>query len=373
MNSEIQLLFKLLSVGKQNNSETVNLDNIRWDHFFAISVNHAIAPFIYKSLLDHQLNDRLPSEYEEAFEAFYSLNKVRNNNLKMALDETITILNSIGIVPILLKGSHALYGLIPDSDQRMLSDIDLLVPSTRIIEAQKTLLDHGYYPPSNYDSNPLDECSGKHQLTPLFHHASAGCVELHRHANFTPLHPRLIEHLFKPENLQLNTENLNYYSCPENTLFLYSLIHHYCDKVVRTGTISLRYLREHSAIIACSKNNMLLDEVEKIILSNDKSFMPAYQLVNSIAFNGLQAPIDEQHRSLRQQQRKQYQQAIGILNKEKYHLLVQQLKVVYSYIKHLRRNIKDPEWRKERFTNLEWYKQRISMFKSALSNHHILH
>jgi hypothetical protein len=81
------------------------------------------------------------------FEAVTELNRERNLYLLDNCLEIAQVFNSIGIEPVLLKGSaYLVSGVYTDCGSRYLCDLDLLVPADRLDEAAGTLLTRGYQP-----------------------------------------------------------------------------------------------------------------------------------------------------------------------------------------------------------------------------------
>jgi hypothetical protein len=68
----------------------------------------------------------------------------RNTAIRDEAAEVAAILNNIGVTPILLKGgAHLVSGLYPNIAMREMSDLDLLVPETRINDCLAKLAEHG--------------------------------------------------------------------------------------------------------------------------------------------------------------------------------------------------------------------------------------
>ena len=100
--------------------------------------------------------------------------------------EVARILNLIGIEPMVLKGgTHLFDDLFGDLGFRMLRDLDLLIPETRLMDAVGVLLEHGY------------KIHGKgepwtYQFRMMYREGDLVVVELHRHVGEQ-------RHLLSPE------------------------------------------------------------------------------------------------------------------------------------------------------------------------------
>jgi hypothetical protein len=125
--------------------EKITTDAIDWEKFVTLCSNHLIVPSIYLKFQTHDILRYLPDELSEYFKEISDLNVVRNSQILLQLEEIISKLNSHNIYPIFLKGSgNLLDQLYQDKGERILGDIDFLVPKKDYLLAAKLLEEEGY-------------------------------------------------------------------------------------------------------------------------------------------------------------------------------------------------------------------------------------
>lgn len=121
-------------------SETVN-----WEYFVNLCSGHLILPAIYLKLRSHGIINHLPKELSEFLEEIYGLNLERNKKILGQLHSITQTLNQHEIYPIFLKGTaHLLDQLYKDQGERMIGDIDFLVPGKDYLHAVEILKNDGY-------------------------------------------------------------------------------------------------------------------------------------------------------------------------------------------------------------------------------------
>lgn len=108
-----------------------------WEGLLHLSGEHLVVPQLRWALREQGLWAALPAEVADYLDAVYTLNLERNCGCEEQLRELVTRLNGIGVVPVLLKGAAALIdGLYPTAGERMMSDLDVLVPANRLPEGR---------------------------------------------------------------------------------------------------------------------------------------------------------------------------------------------------------------------------------------------
>ena len=119
--------------------------SIDWEKFVVLWSNHLILPVIYLKFKSLGIIEHLPNELREYLKEVYDLNLERNNQILKQLKEVTTILNKGNIYPVFLKGAaHLLNGLYSDIGERMMGDIDFLVPEKDYLPSAKLLMNEGY-------------------------------------------------------------------------------------------------------------------------------------------------------------------------------------------------------------------------------------
>ena len=125
--------------------ESIETDSIDWKIFASLCSNHLVLPVIYLRFNSHQLLEHLPVEFVEFLKEIYELNLNRNLQILEQLKAITNVLNQSNIYPTYLKGAaHLLDGLYSDVGERILGDIDFLVPEKNYLAAGKIMEKGGY-------------------------------------------------------------------------------------------------------------------------------------------------------------------------------------------------------------------------------------
>jgi hypothetical protein len=125
--------------------EKIADDSFDWEKFAALCSSHLILPVIYLKFQSHHILEFLPDEVLEFLKEIYDLNRTRNTQILKQLQEVTGILNKGNIYPVYLKGAgHLLDGLYADIGERMMGDIDLLVPEKDFLLSARLLENEGY-------------------------------------------------------------------------------------------------------------------------------------------------------------------------------------------------------------------------------------
>jgi hypothetical protein len=118
-----------------------------WEQVLHLSRAHLAAPQLRWALLEQGLFSQLPPDMAKYLEAVYGLNLDRNQQCEDQLAQLIPLLNRIGVQPVLLKGAAAIVGrLYPTSGERMISDLDILIPAEKLPEIIEKLAEVSYRP-----------------------------------------------------------------------------------------------------------------------------------------------------------------------------------------------------------------------------------
>ena len=152
-------------------------DEIDWAHFVNLCSNHLILPVIYLKFKSHKLIEHLPEELAEFLKEIYELNLARNEQILLQINDILKLLNANDIYPTFLKGTgNLLDGLYKNKGERMIGDIDFLVPEKDYLKAAKILEDDGYSIRRLIYSDILDP----QHYPPLFKTSEPVRVEVHR-------------------------------------------------------------------------------------------------------------------------------------------------------------------------------------------------
>lgn len=125
--------------------ELIEKDAIDWEKLIGLCSNHLVLPLIYLKFKSHGILPHLPGEVMEHLVEIHALNHSRNLQILQQLKEVTALLNQAGIYPVYLKGAgHLLNGLYDDLGERMIGDIDFLVPEKDYLPTARLLEKEGY-------------------------------------------------------------------------------------------------------------------------------------------------------------------------------------------------------------------------------------
>jgi hypothetical protein len=155
-----------------------------WLALFRLATAQLVAPALYVTLARRDRLASVPAAIRDALEGLYRLNDQRNRCLRAVLHETVRALNRAGIVPVLLKGAIALLpDQYPQSEARMLGDLDLAMTPPEVPLAAAALEAAGFFPAPTVDSALFQALWERGELAhwlPLIHPAGDVTIELHR-------------------------------------------------------------------------------------------------------------------------------------------------------------------------------------------------
>jgi len=149
---------------------------VSWERLVEVSSHHLVTPALLTAF-DHQ-GLEIPDDLRQFLTDVRDLNAERNEALSVQVDELGRTLNELGIEPVLLKGAAHLYsGLYGHPGDRVLGDLDVLIPAEAAREAYLALVKVGYQ--GYFQTKPGDPYHGHHHLPPLEHLTRKAAVELH--------------------------------------------------------------------------------------------------------------------------------------------------------------------------------------------------
>lgn len=163
--------------GKRLVEAEVSSGNVSWEEFIWTGSSHLVLPALYSAFSRNGLLPLLPADLVDHLSAIYNINLHRNRQIIEQSHELIRLLNNEGIEPVFLKGvGHLLQNLYHDAGDRIMSDIDILIPEEDIQKAANALYYAGYFHPEEFKD---DDFENHHHLPGFEHKSYIAMVELH--------------------------------------------------------------------------------------------------------------------------------------------------------------------------------------------------
>jgi hypothetical protein len=179
-----RLLCRCLSgaLGRSPSSFDLPSSDDEWAKVLRLSGQHLVTPTLRWALREQQLYSDLSAGVADYRDAVHELNQQRNQECAQQFHEVAALLEAISVQPVLLKGMAAIArGLYPSFGERMLTDLDILVPASRLPDVVETLVQAGYrtFP----EHGELAGSGGWevlcHHYPPLFRPDAPAALELH--------------------------------------------------------------------------------------------------------------------------------------------------------------------------------------------------
>lgn len=150
-----------------------------WEDLVWTASSHMVMPALYTALRRYQLLNLLPGDLTAHLEHIWSLNHYRNLRIMDQAREIAGVLSGEGIRPVFLKGAAGLVsGLYPETADRIMIDIDILVPSGEIDQAARAIQEMGY---RYADEAAVPDLHHHHHYPMMIRDGEVAGIELHHH------------------------------------------------------------------------------------------------------------------------------------------------------------------------------------------------
>lgn len=179
-NSLNNWLFICLAPGEKATpwlGEQLNQQRLDWDQVLRQAGTGYALTNLKIALERRSLVSAVPQAIWQSLLELYRLNQARNHLLFTHLLGIGQHCNQIGVKPLLLKGAQRLV-TGTDLGERVLGDLDLLIPADRIDDCFQMLLDLGWQEAPAKASAPFG-WKFCHHLAPLLHPTEPITIELH--------------------------------------------------------------------------------------------------------------------------------------------------------------------------------------------------
>ena len=146
----LHFIGKCLTLSKieDNRSEILNIlkkRNVSWDAIIKVSTAHLVFPALYCNFKDTGFLNLIPKDLVDYMAHLYKLNHNRNLKIIEQVKEINKLMLTNNISPIFLKGtSYLIEELYNNIGERMIGDIDFLVPDYQFLKTIKIFKEYGY-------------------------------------------------------------------------------------------------------------------------------------------------------------------------------------------------------------------------------------
>lgn len=120
------------------------VDTAMWPAVVRLAKRHSVMPLLYDRLRSSGWVDRLPAKQAGELRGAYLRNLSRNTGLMGELREILNAMTAAGVPVIVLKGAQLAEAIYGNLALRHLSDLDLLIPRSRLARAGHVLDELGY-------------------------------------------------------------------------------------------------------------------------------------------------------------------------------------------------------------------------------------
>ncbi len=158
--------------------EACKNDLTDWLEFVSICSENLVLQAVYLKFKNHGIREFLPEEVSQHLEEVYELNRLRNAGILNQIKSINTVLNEHTIYPVFLKGSgNLLDNIYTDIGERLMGDIDFLVPEDQYLKSAELMINNGYQ--TDVDTTDLDLMKADHYPR-LYHPDYPADIEIHR-------------------------------------------------------------------------------------------------------------------------------------------------------------------------------------------------
>ncbi len=242
--------------------------SLDWETVANIAGDHLIVQALYPAILEKGVVDLIPDEFLAYIKDLHELNCKRNEMLRKQLINALLVINNLNIKPLLMKGSaHLFLDTFANVGDRLLTDLDILVPSDAIKRVSNELIATGY----EFSEDHMEFIETHHHYPPLIKSGECATIELHRDLMF-----REQQHVFPTEYAWKKTVDITLPNNAQAKVLVptYRVFHsflHSCivDKLHQRGYAEIRQL--HELARAQSMYSSDIDWEEMLAYAHDHS------------------------------------------------------------------------------------------------------
>ncbi len=216
---------------------------LNWEVVADIAGTHSIIQALYPAFIEKDVVGYIPNEFLDYAQHLSELNQDRNRMMKAQLIEAVSIINKSGIKPLLMKGAaHLILDTFSRTSDRLLTDLDILVPADEIKRISEAFIEAGY----TFYEEKIDFIETHHHYPPLIKQGECAMIELHRELMFSEQ-----QHIFPTKRAWENTIDITLSGNaqakvlnPTYRVFLSFLHNSLVDSLYLKGYVEIRQLHE---------------------------------------------------------------------------------------------------------------------------------
>ncbi len=251
--ANLSLLCECLAVGETYDEDLparLTAQAVDWRGLCWLAGAGLVTPSLAGALKRKGLFHHVPEEVQEYLQTLQSLNHERNDTLRAQLIMITATLNKISIYPLLLKGAITLLpDQYPGAEDRVIGDLDLLVPDDQIDTATEALIQIGYeLKDDGWQFVLPSHLKEHHHGFPLVHPTLPVKVELHRRITHDQADDELLfkQRITAPFNF---AEGVTVIVPDEATRLIHNMLHcQISDRHRAKRVLNLRQLLEFAAL-----------------------------------------------------------------------------------------------------------------------------
>ena len=217
--------------------------SLDWESVASVAGGHSIVQALYPALVENELVDLIPGDFLSYIKHLHEINCKRNEMMRTQLINAILVINKLNIKPLLMKGAAQLFlDTFSNEGDRLLTDLDILVPSDEVKRVSNELITTGY----KLYEDKMHFIQSHHHYPPLIKQDECAMIELHRDLMF---HEQ--QHVFPTKYAWEKTTDITLPNMAEAKVLVptYRVFHsflHRCivDKLSQKGQVEIRQLHE---------------------------------------------------------------------------------------------------------------------------------
>lgn len=300
---ELLLLCALLRPAGQDEieglREKIMQKSMPWADIIALANNDYLVPALCARLQNKGLLEAIEDEQLKGYlHALFAFNTERNLRIREQLEDLVSVLEPLKIVPFFLKGAVVLSEEdYPSLGMRSMTDIDVMVDEKELQRTFEALQRSGYRFVRSEDEHKLDE--EHHHLEAMHKAGMPAALELHRHAVGAEASAYIA---YVPQNRQKSSNAL--FSNVDILRPTYRLYHAFLHTEIQHGYhknkyLALRHLFDFSLLAEKYSTRVDWELLRQLAATNHcKGMLEDYLYLAKMLFS-LETPLTVENRRTR--------------------------------------------------------------------------